>query len=202
MALRKCKDCGNQISTKATACPKCGAVVKKRSGCLSLIAIVVLMIVVISIISSKIGQDQQKWEDENKKAPQGTAERAVLEIRRTLGTSNRTVQRVRALAINGGRVELDIAFNMNLTTGMTLFGVKRDVCDVLQALRRSEFAFDSVTITGTLPLVDKYGRESEDEVVKAVYLAHTANRINWDNFLCENVFDVADTVWLHPAFPK
>lgn len=25
MALKKCKECGNQVSTKADKCPKCGA---------------------------------------------------------------------------------------------------------------------------------------------------------------------------------
>ena len=30
MALKKCSECGEQISTKAAACPKCGAASKKR----------------------------------------------------------------------------------------------------------------------------------------------------------------------------
>jgi hypothetical protein len=34
MAMTKCKECGGEVSTKASACPKCGAVVK-RTGCLT-----------------------------------------------------------------------------------------------------------------------------------------------------------------------
>jgi len=30
MALTKCKDCGNEVSKKATSCPKCGAPLKKQ----------------------------------------------------------------------------------------------------------------------------------------------------------------------------
>jgi len=31
MAMKKCKECGNQVSTKAKSCPNCGAKVKKTS---------------------------------------------------------------------------------------------------------------------------------------------------------------------------
>ncbi len=33
MALKKCKECGNSVSTKATACPSCGAILKRKTGC-------------------------------------------------------------------------------------------------------------------------------------------------------------------------
>lgn len=32
MALGTCKECNNKVSTKATACPACGAPVKARSA--------------------------------------------------------------------------------------------------------------------------------------------------------------------------
>lgn len=32
MSLTKCQECGNEVSTKAKTCPKCGAKVKKPSG--------------------------------------------------------------------------------------------------------------------------------------------------------------------------
>lgn len=34
MALIKCKECGNEVSTEAKTCPKCGARVRPSSGCL------------------------------------------------------------------------------------------------------------------------------------------------------------------------
>ena len=40
MALIKCKECGEQISTKAEACPKCGAKQVKRHSALSWIGLV------------------------------------------------------------------------------------------------------------------------------------------------------------------
>ena len=55
MALQKCKECGNEISKSATACPKCGAKIKK-TGCLTKIVagfLILLVLVVIANISSK-----------------------------------------------------------------------------------------------------------------------------------------------------
>jgi hypothetical protein len=39
-ALKKCKECGNDVRTKATAGPKCGAVLIKKTGCLGYAGVV------------------------------------------------------------------------------------------------------------------------------------------------------------------
>ena len=47
MAMVKCKECGETISSKASACPNCGAPIKKkRSGCgIAIIAVFVLFLI-------------------------------------------------------------------------------------------------------------------------------------------------------------
>lgn len=53
MALLKCKECGGEVSSKAEACPKCGArVAVKSMGCGTLIGILILGGVIISAYSS------------------------------------------------------------------------------------------------------------------------------------------------------
>lgn len=46
MAMTTCKECGGELSTKAEACPKCGAKVQRTSvaawGCLAIVAFVVV----------------------------------------------------------------------------------------------------------------------------------------------------------------
>lgn len=51
MALTKCKECGNEVSTEAEACPKCGAKLKhagNRMGC----GFFLLLIIIIGIFGS------------------------------------------------------------------------------------------------------------------------------------------------------
>lgn len=54
MALKKCKECGKDVSTKAASCPNCGTVIKKKTGCLGYIGAVVLVLIVLGIIGSLI----------------------------------------------------------------------------------------------------------------------------------------------------
>jgi hypothetical protein len=56
MATQKCKDCGNQVSTRAKQCPHCGAPVGRKSGCLGAILLLFFVFVVIVIISSSIDE--------------------------------------------------------------------------------------------------------------------------------------------------
>lgn len=51
MAMTKCKECGNEISTKAESCPKCGAKRPKSSGC----AIVVAFVLMFFAFSALVG---------------------------------------------------------------------------------------------------------------------------------------------------
>ena len=57
MALQKCRECGNRISTKAKACPSCGAPIKKRSslparGCATILVIFGI-IVIVGLLNNK-----------------------------------------------------------------------------------------------------------------------------------------------------
>jgi hypothetical protein len=64
MALKKCKECGNEVSTKAKTCPKCGAPVKSSSsfGCLTIIGVLFLIGFLGSLFSEK---DSTTTETEN-----------------------------------------------------------------------------------------------------------------------------------------
>ena len=52
MALTKCKECGHEVSTKAEACPSCGAkIAKKGMGCGTLLLVLFVVGVVAAVIS-------------------------------------------------------------------------------------------------------------------------------------------------------
>lgn len=56
MALIKCKECGETVSNKADACPKCGAPFKLRvkgpSGCMMILLVLVGVIFLFYFISA------------------------------------------------------------------------------------------------------------------------------------------------------
>jgi hypothetical protein len=61
MALRACKECGKQISTKAAACPNCGAKPPQTTSCQScgcLAGIILLSVIIIGNVTSRIASNQ------------------------------------------------------------------------------------------------------------------------------------------------
>ena len=77
MSLITCRECGTQVSNRATACPKCGAPVKKQSrvGCLFGIGAAIAVIIIIAFNS-----------DSNK--PHKTMSVAIEHSRETLQIKN------------------------------------------------------------------------------------------------------------------
>jgi hypothetical protein len=57
-----------------------------------------------------------------------------------------------------------------------------------------------VQFAGTFSMQDIYGNVSEMVVIRASYLKETIQKINWDNFLNENIFTIADSSYVHPDF--
>ena len=53
MSLKKCKECGNAVSTKAAACPACGAVRRKKTGCLTWLALIATVLIVIFVAAGR-----------------------------------------------------------------------------------------------------------------------------------------------------
>lgn len=62
MALKKCKECGNEISTKADKCPNCGAPVKKGHKGLAFFIIAIFAIIIIGQLSD-FSKERSKQKD-------------------------------------------------------------------------------------------------------------------------------------------
>ena len=60
MSLIKCKECNGAVSTKAKLCPKCGAPIVKRMGCVGVVGIVLVASFVIVLVSPKVVQETKK----------------------------------------------------------------------------------------------------------------------------------------------
>lgn len=58
MAVKKCKDCGGQVSTNAKACPQCGAVVKKGVGVIGWLFVLVIVLPIAWGIGTSMNESQ------------------------------------------------------------------------------------------------------------------------------------------------
>ena len=123
-------------------------------------------------------------------------------VTRTLGNSNREVERVRNMAFDEDERHLIIewSINDNLTGGLRKSGAKRDVLGVLEAIRDSTVVVSRVTMRGSRSLVDVYGNVTEGDVVRASYDKETIDRINFENVRTDNAWIIADQIWILPDF--
>lgn len=62
MALINCKECGEQVSTKAASCPKCGAPVSNKnkgpSGCMMVVLIIAGLIILLLFVGNASKKDE------------------------------------------------------------------------------------------------------------------------------------------------
>jgi hypothetical protein len=133
-------------------------------------------------------------------------EKIRTSIEKAIGTkTNRDVRKISILEFSLADeelldVRLRIAFDQNLTTGMTKMSAKGDIVDVLERLTKDKSPVNNVQIEGTFPMVDIKGNESENIVIRADYSRSNFMDVNWDNFLSENIYKIADSVKSNSAF--
>ena len=140
--------------------------------------------------------------------PDRTASTPASEVRETfhtriedaLGTSNRDVRRVSEARQQGDRLVVRWAINDNLTAGMVRRGAQIDVRDMLEVIAAGSETYTTVLLRGTFAMVDQFGNASESPVVEATYTKDTIDRINFDNFLTDNVYAIAEATDLHTEF--
>ena len=85
----------------------------------------------------------------------------------------------------------------NLTSKMTVDGMYLSMSNIMEKL--SDFKDVNISFEIVYPLVDEYGNATDTTVITATFTSTTRNKINWDYFLIENMPDVADEWWMHPA---
>jgi len=127
-------------------------------------------------------------------------------IEKTLGESNRNVKRLSELQYNAtnGQLIIKWALNDNLSTGLVKRGAMLDISNVLKYISQNDvpYPYQQVSFYGSFPLVDAFGNSSEQQVVVAYYSKNTIEKIQWDNFITDNIFIIADSVTLHPAIDQ
>ena len=132
--------------------------------------------------------------------PEAAVRQAITDA---LRDSNRDVERVSEISLTldePPQIYVLWAINDNLTEEMLKGGAKLDVTNMLEAIAESGFEYDSVLVEGTFSLIDQFGNTSEDKVVRALYQRETVDRINFDRFLHDDVYAIADDTAIHTLF--
>jgi hypothetical protein len=102
-------------------------------------------------------------------------------------------------SISSGVVVITREMKENLTPGMMLNGARIDSIDIFENLFKDS-RVQKVTVISTVELVDQYGQTSRGKGTEYTITRETANKVNWDNLLFENLDKIADGYYIHPTF--
>jgi hypothetical protein len=132
------------------------------------------------------------------------AEAVEAAVREALAPPNRGMDRVTAVSVgegDGGEVGVVLTLNAGLP-GLRGLDAKGDVVAVLRAIRHTGVAYDQVVVHATFPLVGPLGGISEEPVISAVYSRSVVDATDWERFVVEGVYLIADGVELLADFAE
>ncbi|MBM0065947.1 hypothetical protein [Alkalicoccobacillus gibsonii] len=89
----------------------------------------------------------------------------------------------------------------NLTNNLTKQSWYKKQLEVLEDLKEEE-DIKQIDFNIVSTMVDRFGNKSDDIVMKTSFSQETREKINFDNVLFENVPNIADEYWNHPAFDE
>jgi len=105
---------------------------------------------------------------------------------------------------DGWDVTVDFNGDNNLTNGMTKDNLVTQTSDIFIALYTSGQKIETATVTGYLPLTDKYGNTSDGMVYRATLITDDASQINWSADKATLELQILPGVWdldyVNPAF--
>lgn len=110
-----------------------------------------------------------------------------------------------SLEMEGNEASVIISYNAdeNLTTNMTLTGIKGKMGELYTKLYKSHSPLKSVSVCAYMSLTDKYGNASDDIVYTTVLQKEEANKVNWEADDALLKYSILPKVWhnnfLHPA---
>ncbi|MEX2515179.1 MAG: hypothetical protein WD335_03550 [Candidatus Paceibacterota bacterium] len=107
---------------------------------------------------------------------------------------------IRGIETSDGELWIDYIAKENLTTNLTRRGILSDAKDLVKELSSIVGQdVNAIVVESHLTLVDQYGEELLSRVALITIERKTWEKINWDNFLTDNLPDIADSYWMHSA---
>ncbi|RJO58951.1 hypothetical protein C4546_05115 [Candidatus Parcubacteria bacterium] len=162
-----------------------------------LVALFVILIIVAVATDNKNSNSNSAGSENNNASSVEMTYESKLEkaITDEIGAKNNMDKpKVRSVKVmNPNETLVEINGDENLTSGMTKKGIDKDILNTFKAI----FATDTnpnllASVDVYFPTVDKYGNESDNRVIRALLKRETANKIQWDNILLENIPAVFD----------
>src|SRR5690625_190817 len=101
-------------------------------------------------------------------------------------------------------IQVEFLAKDNLTKNMAVSGIKIALLDIVYAIKELDYEVENLGISAKLPLVDKYGNEENEYVIKSAFEKETINKLSDDKYMIDTdkLEIIADDWWIHPAISE
>ncbi|WP_227255732.1 hypothetical protein [Bacillus thuringiensis] len=155
--------------------------------------------------AEKAKREQEKKEKEEAKKEKGLEDKLNKVVNKKFGKD-----KVESIQINDNLgtddpndkiVLVTAEAKESATQNYTRKGMWMDTISILKDLK-DEKGISEITLFYKYPLVDAYGNEKKDNVMKLQFNRDTLDKVNYDNLLHDNLPKIANQYWEHPALTK
>lgn len=169
-----------------------------------LISLLIIILLFLSACSSNVKEKGVKQSSNEMTFEEKIVSAIVKAVNKTTNTNKDRIIDVQVNDNLGTELEndkivlarLNASDNFSIRKG-TLLNSKKVFQELFEVPEVTE-----VTLFWYFTLVDKYGNEKDDVILKVSVTCDTASKINWDNFDFNNLPDIAEQYWEHPALKK
>ncbi|WMW41394.1 hypothetical protein RE433_29100 (plasmid) [Bacillus cereus] len=155
--------------------------------------------------AEKAQKEQEKQEKEEAKKAKGLEDKLNKAVNKKFGKD-----KVESIQINDNLgtddpndkiVLVTAEAKESATQNYTRKGMWMDTISILKDIK-DEKQISEITFFYKYPLVDAYGNEKKDNVMKLQFNRETLDKINYSNLLHDNLPKIANEYWEHPALTK
>lgn len=120
----------------------------------------------------------------------------------TTNTDEKRVERVIYNELDDDHyIGLNLHANENVTNKLTRGGILKNSFEIMEALHEQGYA-GKFYVDWRLPLTDSYGNTEAGKVLSIDITAEDFAKINYDDFLYENLPKIAESYFEHPGFSE
>lgn len=175
----------------------------KKTATSILIGIILIFVVVVNDPNSEKNEADKEEpvsaEDETTDKESDTNNEETPE-ERLAGVLEEVIdsERIEDITHFDGHTTLKIKASDNLTTNMIRKSMLLDATEILNELKIANHE-GTTLILFMFPMTDKYGEEKDMKVMSLEVSPETLEKINFDNFNRDNLSNIADDYYEHPA---
>ena len=188
MALIKCKECGNDVSTDAATCPRCGANMRKTRPVFKVLGYILCFLFVLVLFFPEKDKEVtgaenvvQNVSQSTQVAPTKTVERSFEGYARSILNKDEIILKITERKDGKHVLHIKYAPDHMWSSSSLINSVSRRLIDIGKDAKKNSLSLGSLVIDIWVPVEDKYANSNKRDALTIAIPGEEMEKINWEN---------------------